>query len=134
MLNHVSFQGRFVEDPKFGQTNNGTDYANFRLAWSEKYKEKETKCFLECKAFGATAKFMSEYMKTKGQEILVEGKLNTDEWQDQEGNKRSKIVLTVNAVHFCGKKADGQAAPTQAPVTEVPVNMTPVVVDTELPF
>ena len=133
MLNHVSFQGRFVEDPKFGQTNSGTDYANFRLAWSEKYKEKETKCFLECKAFGGTAQFMQKYMNQKGKEILVEGKLNTDEWQDQEGNKRSKIVLMVNNCHFCGK-ADGQApAQTQAAEPEVPVNMTPVQTD-ELPF
>ena len=131
-LNHVSFQGRFVEDPKFGQTNSGTDYANFRLAWSEKYKDKETRCFLECKAFGSTAQFMSKYMNQKGQEILAEGKLNTDEWQDQEGNKRSKIVLMVSGVHFCGKK--GESAPAPAAEPEVPVNMTPVNMDGGLPF
>ena len=132
MVNHVVFQGRFVDDPKCGQTNSGTDYANFRIAWSEKYKEKETRCFLECKAFGGTAQFIGKYF-TKGKEILVEGKLNTDEWQDQEGNKRSKIVLMVNGCHFCGK-ADGQA-PAQSPAAEpeVPVNMTPVETD-ELPF
>lgn len=130
-LNHVALQGRFVEDPKFGQTNSGTEYANFRLAWSEKYKDKETKLFMECKAFGGTAQFMQKFMNQKGQEILAEGKLNTEEWESQEGQKRSKIVLVVSSVHFCGKKGEG--APAQA--ADVPVNMTPVnVPEDQLPF
>ena len=128
MLNHLTFQGRLVDAPTFGQTTGGTDYANFRLAWSEKYKEKETKCFLECKAFGATATFMGKYMKDKGQEILAEGKLNTDEWE-KDGQKRSKIVLMVSGVHFCGKKQES------AQESDMQVNMTPVEVPTdELPF
>lgn len=108
-LNHLCFQGRFVDDPKFGDTKGGTRYANFRLAWSEKYKEQETKCFLECKAFGGTAQFMEKYMNRKGQEIIVEGKMTTDEWTNDDGQKRSKNVLLVSGVHFCGKKADGES-------------------------
>ena len=128
MLNHLSLQGRLVEDAKCGQTNGGTDYANFRIAWSEKYKDKETRLFLECKAFGGTAQFISKYMNQKGQEILVEGKLNTEEW-DKDGQKRSKVVLMVNSAHFCGKKQEG----TQG--SDIAVNMTPVEVPTdELPF
>jgi len=112
MVNHLVLQGRFVEDPTFGQTNGGTDFANFRLAWSEKYKDRETKCFLECKAFGGTATFMQSYMNRKGQEIVAEGKLTTEEWE-KDGQKRSKIVLIVSSVHFCGKK-DGGPAPATA--------------------
>ena len=41
MVNHVVLQGRLVEDPRFGQSNGGTDYANFRVAWSRKYKDKD---------------------------------------------------------------------------------------------
>ena len=100
-VNHLVYQGRFVDDPRFGQTNNGTDFANFRLAWSEKYKDRENKCFLECKAFGGVAQFMNKYMNKKGQEILVEGKLNTDEWGEGD-QKKSKIVLVVDTAHFCG--------------------------------
>lgn len=131
-LNHLAYQGRFVEDPKFGDTNSGTRYANFRLAWSEKYKEQETKCFLECKAFGGTAKFMEKYMNKKGQEILVEGKLTTAEWQTDDGQKRSKIVLVVQSVHFCGKKADGETGSAPTPATEQG-GFTAVETD-ELPF
>lgn len=133
MLNHLVFQGRFVEDPKFGQTNGGTEYANFRLAWSEKYKERETRCFLECKAFGGTAAFMQNYMNRKGQEILAEGKMTTEEWESN-GQKRSKNVLIVSGVHFCGKKEDGgsQAAAPSAPAAESG-GFTAVETD-ELPF
>ena len=120
-LNHLAFQGRFVEDPKFGDTKGGTRYANFRLAWSEKYKEQETRCFLECKAFSGAAQFMEKYMNKKGQEILVEGKLTTEEWENQEGQKRSKLVLVVQNVHFCGKREGSgtETAPAaQAPTTD----------------
>jgi single-strand DNA-binding protein len=124
MVNHTIIQGRLVDAPACGQTNGGTDYANFRIAWSEKYKDKETKLFLECKAFGGTAKFISQYMNNKGQELAVEGKLNTEEWE-KDGQKRSKVVLVVSSVHFCGKKQDGGVQPNMTPV-EMP--------DGELPF
>ena len=125
-----------MEDPKFGDTKGGTRYANFRLAWSEKYKEQETKCFLECKAFGGTAQFMEKYMNRKGQEIIVEGKMTTDEWTNDDGRKRSKNVLLVSGVHFCGKKADGESGTTataQAAPTADPSGFQAVDTD-ELPF
>ena len=129
-VNHLVFQGRLVKEPEFGKTGSGTEYANFRLAWSEKYRERETKCFLECKAFGGTATFMQNYMNRQGQEILAEGKMTTEEWE-RDGQKRSKIVLVVSGVHFCGKKDEGgsQAA---APATESG-GFTAVETD-ELPF
>jgi single-strand DNA-binding protein len=125
MINHLAMQGRLVEDPTFGNTNAGGRYANFRIAWSEKYKEKENKCFLECKAFSGTAEFMEKYMNKKGQELLVEGKLNTDEWE-KDGQKRSKIVLMVSGVHFCGSRKDSSTDNTPVP--------TPVDVGDALPF
>ena len=134
MLNHLTLQGRLVADPEFGDTKAGTRYVNFRLAWSEKYKtgdkEIETKCFLDCKAFGGTAQFMEKFMNQKGQEIIAEGKLTTDEWE-KDGQKRSKNALVISSVHFCGKKQDSTPE-TQTPSGD-PSGAT--VVDTdELPF
>lgn len=131
MVNHLTMQGRFVEEPKFGDTGGGTRYANFRLAWSEKYKDKEARCFLDCKAFGGTAQFMEKYMNQKGQEIVTEGKLNTEEWE-KDGQKRSRIVMMVGAVHFCGSRQGGteQAVSTQPGPAPTVVNVS----DDELPF
>lgn len=111
MMNHLSLQGRMVADPELKDTNSGTKVVNFRVAWSEKFKDRETKLFLECKAFSALAEHICKYF-VKGQEIAVEGKLNTEEWTGQDGQKRSKVVLMVSSVHFCGRKQDN-AAPAQ---------------------
>lgn len=124
MINHTIMQGRMVADPELKETNGGTKVVNFRIAWSEKYKDKENKCFLECKAFGAQAEFICKYFR-KGQEAGIEGKLNTEEWETQDGQKRSKIVLLVGGAHFCGKKKSG---------SDVQPNMTPVDVGDGLPF
>ena len=130
-VNHLVFQGRLVDVPTFGDTNSGTRYANFRLAWNEKIKEKETKCFLECKAFSVKAEFMEKFMNRKGQEIIVEGKLNTDEWE-KEGQKHTKIVLVVNDVHFSGRRQENSEQEAQAPAASQG-GFTKVETD-ELPF
>ena len=128
MINHLVLQGRLVADPELKDTNSGVKVVNFRVAWSEKFKDRENKCFLECKAFSGLAEHIAKYF-VKGQEIACEGKLNTEEWKTQDGQNRSKIVLMVSGVHFCGKKDDqgGSAANAQ------PGGFTAVETD-ELPF
>lgn len=126
MINHLILQGRMVADPELKDTNSGVKVINFRIAWSEKFKDRENKLFIECKAFSGLAEHICKYF-VKGQEIAVEGKLNTEEWKSQDGQNRSKIVLMVSGAHFCGKKADG-AAPTQDPSGGT------VVENEELPF
>ena len=118
MVNHLVMQGRMVADPELKTTNSNVSVVNFRLAWSEKYKDRENKCFLECKAFGAQADFICKFFR-KGQEINVEGKLNTEEWETQDGQKRSKIILLVSNVHFSGaKKQDDGVQPNMTPVSD----------------
>lgn len=109
MLNRVTYQGRLTADIELQQTQSGVAYCSFTVAWNEKYKEVETKCFLRCKAWRQTAEFLSKYFR-KGQEIIVEGKLNTEEWE-QDGSKRSRTVLSVEKAHFCGTKADTGYSP-----------------------
>ena len=106
MLNNVTYQGRLVRDVELKETNGGVPYAKFTVAWSEKYKETETVCFLDCTAFRGTAEFVNKYWGN-GQEIIVEGKLVTNKWTDKEGNNRSRTELTVNKAHFCGAKQSG---------------------------
>lgn len=128
MVNHLCLQGRLVADPELKDTNNGTKVVNFRVAWSEKFRERENKLFLECKAFSGLAEHIAKYF-VKGQEIAIEGKLNTEEWE-KDGQKRSKIVLMVSDTHFCGKKESGTTAPAPA---KDPSGGTPVETE-ELPF
>lgn len=100
MLNRIEYQGRFTRDIELKQTQSGISYAEFTLAWSEKYKEVESKCFLRCKAWRNTADFLSRFF-SKGDQVLIEGRMQTEEWE-KDGEKQSRTICIVDKVHFCG--------------------------------
>lgn len=106
MVNKFILQGRLTADPEIKQTPSGVSCANFTVAWSEKYKEVETKCFQRCKAWRSTADFIGKHF-AKGQEIIVVGKMATEQWE-KDGQKYSAQVLTVDEASFCGAKKDNQ--------------------------
>ena len=112
MLNKVIIQGRMTKDVEMKQTQGGIAYCTFTLAWSEKYKDTETKLFLPCKAWRGTADFIGKYMGAKGNEIILEGRLVTEQWQDKDGNNQSRTAMDVERAHFAGsKKADSADKP-----------------------
>lgn len=76
MVNEVIYQGRLTKDPELKSTQSGISTLLFNVAWSNKYKDVETKCFLLCRAWRQTAEFISTYFK-KGQEIIIVGHLET---------------------------------------------------------
>lgn len=112
MLNKIEYQGRLTADVDLKKTQSGVSFTEFTIAWSEKYKEVETKCFLRCKAWRQTAEFLSKYFK-KGSEILIEGRLVTEQWE-KDGQTQSRTICDVEKAHFCGSKSDngGNSAPT----------------------
>lgn len=109
MLNKVTFQGRFTADPELRQTASGVFFCNFDVAWSEKYKEVESTCFLKCRAWRTTTEFLSKYFH-KGDQVIVEGRLITNSWTDDQGQKHSTIICDVDKCHFCGTKSGAQGA------------------------
>ena len=112
MLNKLEYQGRLTTDIELKQTQSGVSFTEFTVAWSEKYKEIETKCFLRCKTWRHTAEFLSKYFK-KGSELIVEGKMVTEQWE-KDGQTQSRTICDVEKVHFCDSKSDngGNSAPT----------------------
>jgi single-strand DNA-binding protein len=108
MVNKFILQGRLTAAPEIKQTQSGVACANFTVAWSEKYKETETKCFQRCRAWRGTAEFLGKYF-TKGQELIVVGKMNTETWE-KDGQKNSAQVLVVDEVSFCGSKSSQDVA------------------------
>jgi len=108
VLNKVCYQGRLTKDPELKQTQSGVSKLLFTVAWSEKYKEVETKCFLLCEAWRQTAEFIDRYFH-KGQEINLEGHMVTEEWKENE----QVTFLVVDKAHFCGSKANNAPAPEE---------------------
>lgn len=103
MLNRLHLQGRFTRDLELKQTTSGVEVVNFCLAWSEKYKDKETTLFINCVAYRSMAIHIANFF-TKGDQVLVEGKLTSRSYDDKEGNKRHVTELLVDKVHFVGNK------------------------------
>lgn len=144
MVNSVILQGRLVRDPELSTTPSGVEICRFTVAWSEKYKENERQLFLNCNAWRQTGVFVNQYFK-KGQEIIVQGKLETVSYSDSNGNKKTLTQLVVDKANFCGKRDSNNSgqATTQSYTPQVqhqaPVNVNDYeevgeVNDDDLPF
>lgn len=138
MVNKLIFQGRMVADPELKYTQSDVANTEFTIAWSEKYKDTETKCFLRCKAWRNNAEFISKYFK-KGQEIVIEGHMITEQWE-ADGENKSRTICLIDKANFCGSKSsDGGSAanakPAPKPETDPDGFMNlPDGIDDELPF
>ena len=126
MLNKVLIQGRLTKDPELKQTQSGISKLIFTVAWSEKYKEVETKCFMLCEAWRSNAEFISRFFR-KGQEINLEGHMVTEEWNDQ----KQVTFMVVDKAHFCGSKSNN--APDSEEKTDEFMDATDIDLE-ELPF
>ena len=128
MVNELIFQGRLTKDPELKATQSGISTLLFTVAWSNKYKDVETKCFLLCRAWRQTAEFISTYFR-KGQEIIIVGHLETQKWDDD----KDVMLCMVDRAHFAGSKAtqirDEQSKPAPDEFMDIPDG-----VQEELPF
>lgn len=137
MLNRICYQGRLVKNPEIKVTQNNVSKLEFTIAWSEKYKDAETKCFLRCIAWRNTAEFISNYF-SKGDEITIEGRMVTEQWTDPDGKTQSRTVCVIDKANFCGPKkesantspANNQTSPSNDGFMNIPDNVD----DSGLPF
>lgn len=132
MINKMILQGRLTANIELKYTRSDVANTEFTVAWSEKYKETESKCFLRCKAWRQTAEFLEKYFQ-KGQEILIEGHMVTEEWE-KDGEKKSRTICLVDKVNFCGNKIDRGSAPQKNMDSDGFVNIPDGVEDEGLPF
>jgi single-strand DNA-binding protein len=115
--NRVILAGNLTRDPELRYTPNGTAVAKFSIAVNRKYKEKEETSFFDIVYFGKPAEIIAEYMK-KGRPLLVEGRLQQQRWETDEGQKRSKIEVIGENFQFLGGR--GQDSPRSDSDSEPP--------------
>lgn len=123
-INSVILTGRLTRDPDFRTFNGGGCVVKIGLAVSERYRTKDGQLtdrttFVEIEAWGRTAEICNEYL-TKGREIAVQGKLQLDRWQTQEGENRSRLKVRADRVQFLGGRGDlpEEMTPQQAPTIQ----------------
>lgn len=116
-FNQVILLGNLTRDPEIRFTPGGDAVASFGLAVNNRYKKdgevKEEVSFFDVEAWKKTAELCGEYL-AKGRPVLIQGRLKQDRWEDDHGNKRSKIKVVAMAVQFLGSK-DKEDAPAGAP-------------------
>lgn len=109
-VNKVFLMGNLTRDVELKYTPSNQPVATFGLAMNRRYKtrdgeNREETTFVDCEAWARTAEVMSEYL-SKGRPVFIEGRLKLDQWQDKEGNKRSKLRVVVENFTFVDSRGD----------------------------
>ena len=105
MENTVIIQGRFTKEPEVKTTAGGTVICSFQLACDRKSKDKQTDV-IPFVSFGKTAEFISRYFH-KGEMAIINGQLQSRNYEAQDGSKRTAYEVYVNSCSFCGAKPSG---------------------------
>ncbi|WP_027720882.1 single-stranded DNA-binding protein [Maridesulfovibrio zosterae] len=111
-MNKVILIGRIGQDPKLSYTTSGQAVANFSVATDEGYKDRNSGQKVDktewhrVVAWRQTAEFVGKYL-SKGRLVLVEGKLQTRKWQDQNGQDRYTTEIQANNVQGLDSRQDG---------------------------
>ena len=122
-LNKVFLLGNLTRAPELRYTPSGTAVADLRLAVNRNYttqggEKREDTCFLTVVVWGKQAESCGEYLD-KGSPILVEGRLQTREWEGKDGQKRTVIEVVAERVQFMGRGRGAVAgAPAAVPAGE----------------
>lgn len=118
MFNKIILVGNLTRDIELRYTQSGTAIAKTAIATSRKFttngEKKEEVCFVDVTFFGRSGEVANQYLR-KGSKILVEGRLNFEQWVDQNGQKRSKHSVIAETMQMLDSKGDNQGGGYNAP-------------------
>lgn len=120
-VNKVIIIGRLGRDPEIRNTKDGTQIANLNVATSQEWKDKSTgekgehTEWHRIIAFGRLGEICGQYLN-KGSQVYIEGRLQTREWQDKDGNRRYTTEIIASSMQMLdSKKADGRKPQEDGP-------------------
>jgi single-strand DNA-binding protein len=120
MFNKIILVGNLTRDIELRYSQAGMGIAKTAIATSRKFtsngEKKEEVCFVDITFFGRSAEVANQYLR-KGSKILVEGRLNFEQWVDQNGQKRSKHSVIVETMQMLDSRGDNQGGGYNAPAS-----------------
>lgn len=125
-MNRVFLMGNLTRDPELKRLPNGDAVTDLAVAVNETYRNRsgetvEKTCFADVVVWGRTAENCEQYL-SKGSPLLVEGGLQLDQWETNDGQKRSKLRIRARRVQFLwSPRSNGSRTPQPAAVA----NATP---------
>jgi single-strand DNA-binding protein len=113
-VNKVILVGRLGRDPETRYTGSGQAVANFTMATDSTYKDRSGERQKRTEwhrivAWGKLAEICQQYLK-KGSQVYIEGRLQTREWEDKSGQKRTTTEIVASDMRMLGSRADSAAA------------------------
>lgn len=133
MINTTTIAGNLTRDIELRSTASGFTIGFMTVAVNDRIKNKQTgeyedkPYFFDAKLLGTRAEKLAQYL-TKGTKVTVQGKLVQERWEDNAGNRRSRVCILVDDLDFTPRSAAGRedAAPAEA--------IDDVLAEEEIPF
>lgn len=142
-MNVAILMGRLTADPELRHTSNNIPVTSFTLAVDRRYKtgDERQADFINIVAWRQTAEFVSKYFR-KGQQVAVEGSIQSRKYQDKDGNNRTAVEVVANNVYFAERKDSSAPRPaSEAPEAPAPSfsnadnnDFSEITGDEDLPF
>ena len=137
-MNIVVLTGRLTADIEVKQTQSGVPFARFCMAVDKDYKSGEERqaSFINVIAWRQSAEFLAKYFK-KGDGITISGSIDTNQYTDKDGNKRTSFEILMNKAEFpIAKKSggNGNADSVSSEAAPIEANFTEVSSEDDLPF
>jgi len=138
-LNKAILIGNLGKDPELRYTPSGVAMATFNIAtsetWTNKDGGKETRTeWHRIVAFRKLAEICGEYL-AKGKQVYIEGRIQTREWEDKDGNKRYTTEILANQMLMLGSRDTSDTGRSEGPpVPEYPGTPASAPDDDDIPF
>lgn len=113
-LNKAMLIGNLGRDPEIRYTGDGRAIVNFTLATKEEWKDKESgekkdrTEWHRVVVYGKLGEICGQYL-SKGKQVYIEGRIQTREWEDKDGNKRTTTEIVANNMVMLGSRGDASA-------------------------
>lgn len=103
-MNRVIIMGNLTSDPTLRRLESGSAVGELGIAMTESYRNRqgeqvESTCYVDVAVWNKNAESCDKYLK-KGSGVLVEGRLQLDQWTDKEGQVRKKLRVKADRVQF----------------------------------
>ena len=118
-LNRIEIIGNVGKEPEMRFTPSGKPVTSFSVAVNSKFGESETTEWFSIVAWDKLAETCNQYL-TKGQQVFVEGRLQTRSWEDNKGVKHYKTEVVANKVLFLEQRKQDKETPPELDPEDIP--------------
>ena len=118
-LNRVEIIGNVGKEPEMRSTPSGKPVTSFSVAVNSKYGENESTEWFNIVAWNKLAETCNQFL-SKGQQVFVEGRLQTRTWEDNDGGKHYKTEVIANKVLFLGQRKQSEETREELEPEDIP--------------